>query len=184
MFSFITGVSAHESDLKQSFSMSTSKADLEKLIEDITTKLGQFEEELLLNPRVDKWILPEMFSGVDINLGVVLYHLHQIGVLRHILSDKPALQEFWKSFMERPKTQEICLQGNNNRDDSAKVDSEGSRIDNSLEEISFDSSSIDEEVSQVFKQETETTNTHGESKERKKLRRKKQHEERSWYSLW
>ena len=179
-----TGVSAPERDLRQSFSMSTSKADLEELLEDITTKLGQFEEELLLNPKVDKWILPEMFSAVDINLGVVLYHLHQIGVLRQILTDKPALQDFWKSFMERPKTQEICLHGHINRDDSVKVDSAGSRIDNSLEELSFDSSSIDEEVSQVFKQETESANTHGESKERKKLRRKKQHEERSWYSLW
>ena len=162
-------------------------------MDEIIKVMEKFEEELECHPSQDdeddkKWMIPGMFSALDINLGVFLYHLHQLGLLRQTLFDKPSLQDFWKSFMERPKTQEVCQATVGVRESRANVEAVGS-TSNTAETLdsygqSLESSSDDEEVSEIFKNEPENNPAESKPKERKKLRRKKQNEERSWYALW
>ena len=157
------------SRLKTSLSTSENKSAVKKLLEDLSKNLERFEEELesrRSSKEDDSWMIEGMFSALDINLGVFLHYIRQIGLARQLVSDKPALRQLWETVMRRPQSLEVCR---------ASMEKETS-VEN-LPDVLSDSGESEEE--EVQKQDNSL-----QTKERKKMKRKKQHEDRSWYSLW
>ena len=160
------------SRLKTSLSTSEDKSLVKKLLTDLSKNLERFEEELGSRlgaaKEEDSWMIEGMYSALDINLGVFLHYIRRIGLSVQLLSDKPALKGLWESVMQRPQSLEVCQAGMSN-ETSVNAEVVGS-LPNVLSEDG--GSQVEEEENSI------------QTKERKKLKRKKQHEERSWYSLW
>ena len=160
------------SRLKTSLSTSEDKSLVKKLLTDLSKNLERFEEELGSRlgaaKEEDSWMIEGMYSALDINLGVFLHYIRRIGLSVQLLSDKPALKGLWESVMQRPQSLEVCQAGMSN-ETSVNAEVVGS-LSNVLSEDG--GSQVEEEENSI------------QTKERKKLKRKKQHEERSWYSLW
>ena len=154
--------------------MSTSedKSAVKKLLADLSKNLERFEEELVSRlgaaKEEDRWMIEGMYSALDINLGLFLHYIRRIGLSDQLLSDKPALKGLWEAFMQRPQSLEVCQAGMS-KETSVNAEVVGS-LPNVLSEDG--GSQVEEEENSI------------QTKERKKLKRKKQHEERSWYSLW
>ena len=119
-----------------------------------------------------------MYSALDINLGVFLHYVRRIGLSSQLLSEKLAFKGLWDSFMQRPQSLEVCQAGMTNKETGVHAEVTGS-----LRNILSDNGWSQEDGEEVVQEEENSIQTK-ETKERKKLRRKKQHEERSWYSLW
>ena len=144
---------------------------MKTLFADLSKNLERFEEELgsrRAAKEEDSWMIEGMYSALDINLGVFLHYIRRIGLSDQLLSDKPALKGLWESVMQRPQSLEVCQAGMSN-ETSVNAEVVGS-LSNVLSEDG--GSQVEEEENSI------------QTKERKKLKRKKQHEERSWYSLW
>jgi glutathione S-transferase len=184
IFKSIAGeISKMASSIKQSFTTSENKETWDKLLQEVNKDIDRFEEELQnqQSPQNGRWMIAGMFSALDISFGVFLFSLHQLGLLGQILAEKPGLQAFWRLFMEREHTIVVCQPTMGLTEGCVTVDSVGSSPEYN---ISIDDSSVDEEVSQIFQHDSESNECAVETKERKKMRRKKQHEDRTWYSLW
>ena len=176
--------SKHLSCLKQSLSTSYNKTEVESLLSDLHKNMVRFEEELQchvtkLLPEKETWTIEGMFSALDLSLGVFLFHLRRIGLLGQSIADMPALQTFWKQFIQRPTISDVCKIQVVVGEESLSIDDVGSCADYDEYNLSIDP--MDEETQ---KHDIEFTDPPVETREKKKLRRKKQNEERSWYSLW
>ena len=83
--------------MDKSESLSKDKNKYKVLLGEIENILNKFEKEIGKN----KWILGDMFSAVDILLGVVLHRLFQFGILGELLNDKPGLLSIWTGIQSK-----------------------------------------------------------------------------------
>ena len=167
------------STIQTSLSTSENKLAVKSLLGDLDKNLARFEEELGSRREKDQnqWMIEGMYSALDINVGVFLHYLRRIGLLHQLLMNKPALSHLWEGVMRRPNSLEVCQAGVAMMETSGRADVVGSLPHSPHVESSQGSEeggSQDEDL-----QENDV-----QIRERKKLRRKKQNEDRSWYSLW
>ena len=167
------------STIQTSLSTSENKLAVKSLLGDLDKNLARFEEELgsRLEKDQNRWMIEGMYSALDINVGVFLHYLRRIGLLHQLLLNKPALSHLWDGVMRRPHSLEVCQAGVAMMETSGRADVVGSLP----HPPHVESSQGSEEGGS---QEEDLQENDVQIKERKKLRRKKQNEDRSWYSLW
>ena len=167
------------STIQTSLSTSENKLAVKSLLGDLDKNLARFEEELGSRREKDQnqWMIEGMYSALDINVGVFLHYLRRIGLLHQLLSNKPALSHLWEGVMRRPHSLEVCQEGVAMMETSGRADVVGSLPHPPHVESSHGSE-------EGLSQDEDLQENDVQIRERKKLRRKKQKEERSWYSLW
>ena len=167
------------STIQTSLSTSQNKLAVKSLLGDLDKNLARFEEELGSRREKDQnqWMIEGMYSALDINVGVFLHYLRRIGLLHQLLSNKPALSHLWEGVMRRPHSLEVCQEGVAMMETSGRADVVGSLPHPPHVESSHGSE-------EGLSQDEDLQENDVQIRERKKLRRKKQNEERSWYSLW
>ena len=167
------------STIQTSLSTSENKLAVKSLLGDLDKNLARFEEELGSRREKDQnqWMIEGMYSALDINVGVFLHYLRRIGLLHQLLSNKPALSHLWEGVMRRPHSLEVCQEGVAMMETSGRADVVGSLPHPPHVESSHGSE-------EGLSQDEDLQENDVQIRERKKLRRKKQNEERSWYSLW
>ena len=167
------------STIQTSLSTSENKLAVKSLLGDLDKNLARFEEELGSRREKDQnqWMIEGMYSALDINVGVFLHYLRCIGLLHQLLSNKPALSHLWEGVMRRPHSLEVCQEGVAMMETSGRADVVGSLPHPPHVESSHGSE-------EGLSQDEDLQENDVQIRERKKLRRKKQNEERSWYSLW
>ena len=167
------------STIQTSLSTSENKLAVKSLLGDLDKNLARFEEELGSRREKDQnqWMIEGMYSALDINVGVFLHYLRCIGLLHQLLTNKPALSHLWEGVMRRPNSLEVCQAGVAMMETSGRADVVGSLPHPPHVESSHGSE-------EGLSQDEDLQENDVQIRERKKLRRKKQNEERSWYSLW
>ena len=167
------------STIQTSLSTSENKLAVKSLLGDLDKNLARFEEELGSRREKDQnqWMIEGMYSALDINVGVFLHYLRRIGLLHQLLLNKPALSHLWEGVMRRPHSLEVCQAGVATMESSGRAD-----VVSSLPHHPHVESSHGSE--EGGSQEEDLQENDVQIRERRKLRRKKQKEERSWYSLW
>ena len=167
------------STIQTSLSTSENKLAVKSLLGDLDKNLARFEEELgsRLEKDQNRWMIEGMYSALDINVGVFLHYLRRIGLLHQLLLNKPALSHLWDGVMRRPHSLEVCQAGVAMMETSGRADVVGSLPHSPHVESSQGSE-------EGGSQEEDLQENDVQIRERKKLRRKKQNEDRSWYSLW
>ena len=107
--------------MKKSESLSMEENKYKAQLGEIEHILNKFEKEVGNN----KWILGDLFSAVDILLGVVLHRLFQFGILGELLNDKPGLLSIWTGIQS--KTSFVKIMNTTPKEDEAvKVEEVGS----------------------------------------------------------
>ena len=167
------------STIQTSLSTSENKLAVKSLLGDLDKNLARFEEELGSRREKDQnqWMIEGMYSALDINVTVFLHYLRRIGLLHQLLLNKPALSHLWEGVMRRPNSLEVCQAGVAMMETSGRADVVGSLPHPPHVESSHGSE-------EGLSQDEDLQENDVQIRERKKLRRKKQNEERSWYSLW
>ena len=167
------------STIQTSLSTSENKLAVKSLLGDLDKNLARCEEELGSRREKDQnqWMIEGMYSALDINVGVFLHYLRCIGLLHQLLMNKPALSHLWEGVMRRPNSLEVCQAGVAMMETSGRADVVGSLPHPPHVESSHGSE-------EGLSQDEDLQENDVQIRERKKLRRKKQNEERSWYSLW
>ena len=167
------------STIQTSLSTSENKLAVKSLLGDLDKNLARFEEELGSRREKDQnqWMIEGMYSALDINVGVFLHYLRCIGLLHQLLMNKPALSHLWEGVMRRPNSLEVCQAGVAMMETSGRADVVGSLPHPPHVESSHGSEEGESQEGDLQENDVQI-------RERRKLRRKKQKEERSWYSLW
>ena len=167
------------STIQTSLSTSENKLAVKSLLGDLDKNLARFEEELGSRREKDQnqWMIEGMYSALDSNVGVFLHYLRRIGLLHQLLLNKPALSHLWDGVMRRPHSLEVCQAGVAMMETSGRAD-----VVSGLPHHPHVESSQGSEEGGL--QEEDLQENDVQIRERKKLRRKKQSEDRSWYSLW
>ena len=115
------------------------------------------------------WLLGSTFTAVDVQLGVLIYHLEKVDQLEHLWAGKQYLHNFWNNFKARTSVRKILFSSRKKLDSRQETnESGGAREEDSTLETA--------KTGNTF-----TSDIHS-SEEDAELNKRR--EDRTWYNLW